>query len=539
MKKLFFVLLFLAYSFACNSSVTIPALAVVGEDAQLVNLTVAAFPGNGRIYFSIPPIVGTDTQASMEDAVHYAFSLANKVCDVVVSFDDVSYIEGPSAGATLTLLTYAALTDSEIRSDAVMTGTIEGSTIGVVGGIYEKARVAAEEGYSYVIVPYTSIYEKFLLDTLEEKYGIEVIETTSFEDALNFMINYEPIEEPEIPITPRTLPENLIAYDDNLSFFEPVVREIILLEQDSIDEIPIRDDSFMFVETLKSELNNQELLLDKGYLYTAANFAFLAYIDSRTVSSLLADDVDLKDARQRVEQCLDSLPEVPTSRSNFEWIVGAQVREQWARNNLNFDSDGLLQIEKFAVLNDIYYAEAWCAVAKSLYNNAPESSNAFNQSVWEAIAAGKIKEAEQYNPQGEYLERLLVAKKSYEEGKYGAAVFDAAYVVAGMKDLIGENYTLTSFKTMWARVYASHAAFLEQAGNPAAARNTYLFAQELELSITEMELRIPEESVVSDKYYLFVLFALFLVIVSIVYLVHFRLNSDLSKKTYGKKKYKR
>ena len=61
---------------------------------------------------------------------------------------------GPSAGAALTIATIAALKHDSIRSDVVITGTINADgTIGQIGGVLEKAQAAKDIGAKLFLVP--------------------------------------------------------------------------------------------------------------------------------------------------------------------------------------------------------------------------------------------------------------------------------------------------------------------------------------------------------------------------------------------------
>jgi len=63
-------------------------------------------------------------------------------------------VEGPSAGAALTVATIAALEGAETNRSVMMTGTIrEDGTIGPVGGVLEKAKAAASIGAKKLLVP--------------------------------------------------------------------------------------------------------------------------------------------------------------------------------------------------------------------------------------------------------------------------------------------------------------------------------------------------------------------------------------------------
>lgn len=99
-----------------------------------------------------------------------------------VSFDVAGMIDGPSAGALMTVGVLAVLRGDEVRQDAAMTGTITpDGAIGAVGGIAHKIAGAAEAGKKLVLIPagirrQTDGNLGRLVDLIEvgEQLGIEV-----------------------------------------------------------------------------------------------------------------------------------------------------------------------------------------------------------------------------------------------------------------------------------------------------------------------------------------------------------------------------
>jgi len=123
-------------------------------------LYVEAIPGKGRVLVDVNNIFFfVDTQNSIRDAQRVAqnvtgMNLSN--IDLIYRIDagNVSALEGPSAGASLTVATIAALEGKSVNSSVILTGTIEpDGTIGPVGGIAEKAKASKEIGASMFLVP--------------------------------------------------------------------------------------------------------------------------------------------------------------------------------------------------------------------------------------------------------------------------------------------------------------------------------------------------------------------------------------------------
>jgi hypothetical protein len=73
---------------------------------------------------------------------------------VDVDFGVSGPIDGPSAGAILTVGVMAALLGAPIRGDMTMTGTISpDGAVGPIGGVDLKLRAAADQGYRTVLLP--------------------------------------------------------------------------------------------------------------------------------------------------------------------------------------------------------------------------------------------------------------------------------------------------------------------------------------------------------------------------------------------------
>lgn len=136
----------------------IPAVDSEGNGV-MTSLIVEAIEGKGRVLTDINHLLFfIDTQNSIQ----IAKSVAEKITGVDTSKIDLIYqietnasvIGGPSAGAALTIATIAALKNKTLNERVSITGTINpDGTIGVVGGIEEKARAVKEAGMEMLLVP--------------------------------------------------------------------------------------------------------------------------------------------------------------------------------------------------------------------------------------------------------------------------------------------------------------------------------------------------------------------------------------------------
>jgi len=515
---------------ACQGSITHYAPAVVGDGGDIVSITIHLVPGSGNIYMGAYPRSDTSTQESVELAVDYAYLLAGKErnCDVIVDFKtpySADYVEGPSAGAALATMTYALIENRTLRQDTIMTGTIGPSgSVGPVGGLYEKMKGAASKGAKYFITPVENIYEMFLLKNAEATYGITVLQATTVEEIIGFMTQNLTINQNATTVKNRSIPD-LPPYDASaMQDFVPVAQNMIDYERDATAKITGNDEQSVSIRGFfENEAKRQAKILEQGYLFGAANEAFLNYIDISTINAVTSGNVDLEGKKTEISACLftASITRPPITDENFEWVVGADLREAWALGRLNSTNvDGeTLKEEKYILYNELEYAEAWCLVSKELLAAAPVSSTAasdgdgtsgkqFNESIWKDLARSKLAEAEASGIEDPDLKaRIGDAESSFARGKYGAAIYDAVYVIEmenadmeiageagdGQRNMTGEEggrpvgyadalTTLLQEKrtSLWGRIYQSQGAFLQEQNQSASAYSIARYAKALD-----------------------------------------------------------
>ena len=112
-------------------------------------------PGMGTVKFN-------DTAGSMaKDSVFNAASVIRRITDKDIKDYDIHVnivgggrIDGPSAGAAITISIISALLEKPIRQDVAITGEISlRGNIKAVGGIFEKIYGARRKGIKLVVVP--------------------------------------------------------------------------------------------------------------------------------------------------------------------------------------------------------------------------------------------------------------------------------------------------------------------------------------------------------------------------------------------------
>jgi ATP-dependent Lon protease len=137
----------------------IHGLGVSGYIGSTLEIETAVFPaaekGRGQMRFN-------ETAGTMaKDSVFNAASVIKKITDKDISDYDVHVniigggrIDGPSAGAAITVCIISALQEKPLRQDIAITGEISlRGKIKPVGGIFEKIYGARRKGIKLVIVP--------------------------------------------------------------------------------------------------------------------------------------------------------------------------------------------------------------------------------------------------------------------------------------------------------------------------------------------------------------------------------------------------
>lgn len=134
-------------------------LGVSGFLGSTIEIEACAFPakkkGNGVVRFN-------DTAGSMaKDSVFNAASVIRNITDKDIKDYDIHVnvigggkIDGPSAGAAITICIISALLNKSIRQDIAVTGEISlQGKVKPVGGIFEKIYGARRMGIKLVLVP--------------------------------------------------------------------------------------------------------------------------------------------------------------------------------------------------------------------------------------------------------------------------------------------------------------------------------------------------------------------------------------------------
>lgn len=129
-------------------------------NGSIMNISVEIRPGRGRILVDTRPLMGIVFQDAANTAAYVAANTtgidlsANDILYSIEADKQISSVDGPSAGALMTLVTIAALQNRPIDDSVTLTGTIGADGhIGAIGGAVEKAAAARQSGLTTFLLP--------------------------------------------------------------------------------------------------------------------------------------------------------------------------------------------------------------------------------------------------------------------------------------------------------------------------------------------------------------------------------------------------
>jgi len=543
MRAVLLALLLVHFSIACSGEISHDLVAVVGDGGNTVTITIRLVPGSGSEYVRLLPYAGISTQQSIKTALEYSREKSSSPasgCDVLVDFGALpygEYLDGPSAGAAVAVFSYALFENLSVRGDTVITGSVDSyGNVGTVGGLYEKARASVGIGADYFITPYTTIYESLTLDRIEERYGIRILEVKNVGEAIDFMIYEIPVPERNHTVYEKRLSENVtpVYYAEALPLRGTAIR-MIEMENWTLRMMPSSGEEWVrdyFSDAISEQLEINE----RGYYFTAANDAFLDYIEISTINAVLGNAVDVEGKKEEIGVCLDSLERPALTDGNFQWVVSSDLRKFWAADRLDStatDNNALIE-EEYTAYHELMYADAWCYVSGMLADTASrEGGRQINESAWKGLAERKIAEAELTQHTPETTARLAIAKREYGEGYYGAAMYDAVYVISmdgvDLDILLTpsgelENLTLAMAEeertSVWGKIYHSQGLFFMRENSPSisTAYRLFVYARNLDDATDEMAGIMQEDVVTAPPELPFELLVLIFIFFSFVLL---------------------
>ena len=185
------------------------------EEGALIDVSVEVRPGKGRVLVQTTPLMGVVFQDAANTAVFVAQGQVNMSLtgtDTILSItadQPIPAVDGPSAGALMTLLTISALENSTLNDSVTLTGTIDSEgNVGPISGVIEKSEAAKAGGKTLILLPrendqlvsYTYVQKDMgiftiverkpeFIDTekfIEENVGIDVEFVDTIEDVVRY-----------------------------------------------------------------------------------------------------------------------------------------------------------------------------------------------------------------------------------------------------------------------------------------------------------------------------------------------------------------
>ncbi|MCD6434060.1 MAG: hypothetical protein J7L14_00430, partial [Candidatus Diapherotrites archaeon] len=499
-------------------------------------LSISIEPGSGKIWSSISPLIGTTTQNTEKLAVKVAKNYFKDVDKYDYKFEirsNASIVEGPSAGAAMALLLITMLQDKNLPSHVSITGTINADgSIGSVGGVLEKTIAAARSGIKLFMIPAgeakQTIKEGIKIKNIDlrnyalEKYNIKVVEVRNIDEALRYA--FANIEEIDVNAAASVLPSFSPSPLKLPSYMLPMRKITLAMVEKSSKSISeaktalqgslIEDPTI--VNTLVSALGEAEELYakakdlaDANYLYSAANYAFLATVQAKLVKDIstnpsLLDPLSVasRDFLSELKKKLKSLEvdlNVALPVECFDWLAAARQRFGYAEFNIRIVSesisiDTISTEERLKQIQDLEFANAWIEAASDMLLNAKLCSGkrlATEKFLKNNARKFLIKAEDAFSSyKGEALEdlqrRMAAAQTAMAREWYASATFDAAIIVATVeatklrdkpltellpilkqkilvmsKKLESEDKDFNGFA--WVRIYYDHAKYFYNA----------------------------------------------------------------------------
>ena len=312
-----------------SNSNTINLLAVTENSKEeivngsIINLSLTAKSGSGKIYMNLNTLKETDIQVSIINSHKIACDLFQLEChkyDFFYEFSDNTalILKGPSGSSAIAILTAKTINKEKIPQDISITGSLNsGGLIGIVGGIDEKVKTAQDNNITKVLLP---IFAQF---NETENTTIQITRTLDVIDA------YNEFGGRKYELTPqKTNNEQYKALMQDLA--EELCQRALTL-RNSINQTNIEQNSSSekYLEQAEKSFNSSQISKKNSNYYSQGSFCFNANINYRT---LIENTNNL------------SIEEVDKQIENFESKINAKKQEINSQEYKN----------KISTINDFY-----------------------------------------------------------------------------------------------------------------------------------------------------------------------------------------
>ncbi|MBI4016814.1 MAG: hypothetical protein HY363_03925 [Candidatus Aenigmarchaeota archaeon] len=403
MKNLVLVALLLCASVSAMSG-TVPLLALteLSNGTQLgsaTELRLDVSGGSERVFLETAPLTKISTQVSMRFAQQIACHEFGIDCGDKDFFFAIKalpgpIVGGPSAGAAAAIAVAATLQNASINPKIAITGTINsGGLIGPVGGIEKKIGAAAGKGYTTVLIPAGTRYQKnpFVANSTDlvavgARLNITVVEVATIREAYGIFTGVQVMKNSNMLIIEPMYGETMKRIANELCSRTAVLRSKINESNELLLNFSVRAAEALALNTS----------------YSAASFCFRAnllakeIINSKNNSGNFSWELGVLDSR--LEYLEDKLEqEEITTLTDLQTYIVVKDRLKEAR-------EGLLEaeVEKGAVQQRrlLSYSEERLISAKawSAFFNLSGNSLRLTPEALLKTCVSKVAEAEErYN----------------------------------------------------------------------------------------------------------------------------------------------
>ncbi len=403
MKKIIFIFCFLlltAQSQAVILQDSMPIFAVIeGQETAIdANLTVHLISGSGNVFTSVAPYVGSSTQESQKTVVSFLSLVLPEAKNYDYLFEirgNASDVDGPSAGAAMALLSYSMLKNKKLPDIVAMTGTVsKEGYVGKVGGIFYKAKRAAQLGIKLFLIPIgeskqTTVIDGkvqtiYLPDYAKEKWNMLVVEVKSIGEA--YKLAFSDINEIETEEQKEeekfTLPKDSQFTDSD---FQELAISYLKDANSTIQDVYNRINnqtniSYNDLSLISSRLKTAEDFLikaneayEKKYFYSSSSLSLISIIYS-SYAQEIAKDTKILDPNSNLFDVKIITLETDyqkfenTIKNNFNssclpYSLGSLQRYSWGKKLLQN-----LKEQETTIIVDIYGQTVDTTVYSRLYD---------------------------------------------------------------------------------------------------------------------------------------------------------------------------
>lgn len=532
---LLFLLLISVSVFAATNQ-TMKVFAVTPDDVGVtatINLTITE--GTGKVYTSVDVLTGTETQLTQQIAIKVAKDFLGEKGLLIDDYDyqfeiqsNTRMVDGPSAGAAMTMMVIAAIEDKVIPENVSMTGGItEDGYVTRVGKVLEKSKQASKEGVKLFMVPMGEISqysndgltEINLVDYALKNLDMKVIEVGDINTAMSYA--FSDIDSLDVNNT-EIFVDNYIAENlkskDNLFILNQIAKEYIMPTEslitlteisfnasglDSIDPI-IYDTLKYSIDSAKKSLKDAKDLYDKGYIYSAANSAFISQINTNLVYNIAehpsiinpessALKFSIKETKEKIQLLEDKFGE-EYFLDDIEWDLGARARLLWAKNKIyEIENSSSYTFSDTAVSTvlELEYANAWYSIANSIYEKIKNGNkvklNKINtQYIKDSLLTAEDENIKMTQDIFDSTKRLQAARDAFDLDWHLSTIFNSYAALGLIKGSmqVESKETITDLKTesqilinalerkldeknayVWPQLYLQHAKYYFNYGN--------------------------------------------------------------------------